>query len=36
MKKKLAWMCMAGVMAMSVSACGGKSGQDAQETAQTV
>ncbi len=29
-------MCMAGVMAMSVSACGGKSGQDAQETAQTV
>lgn len=36
MKKKLAWICMAGVMAMSVSACGGKSGQDAQETAQTV
>ena len=36
MKKKLAGMSMAGVMAMSVSACGGKSGQDAQETAQTV
>lgn len=37
MKKKLALMCMAGVMIVSVSACGGgKQEQDAQETAQTV
>lgn len=37
MKKKLALMCMAGVMVVSMSACGsGKSDPDAQETAQTV
>lgn len=36
MKKKLALMCMAGVMVVSVSACGGKSDQDAQDTAQTI
>lgn len=36
MKRKLALMCMAGVMIMSIGACGGKQEQDAQETAQTV
>ncbi len=37
MKKKLALMCMAGIMIMSASACGGKNqDQDAQETVQTV
>lgn len=36
MKKKLAWMVMAGVMVVGMSACGGKSGQDVQDTAQTV
>lgn len=36
MKRKLALMCMAGVMIMSIGACGGKQEQNAQETAQTV
>lgn len=36
MKKKLAWMCMAGVMVFGVSACGEqKSDADVQETSQT-
>ncbi len=36
MKKRLALMCMAGTMIVCMSACGGKSEQQAQETAQTV
>lgn len=36
MKKKLALMCMAGAVIVSMSACGGKSDQDAQGTAQTI
>lgn len=36
MKRKLALMCMAGVIVLSVGACGGKQEQDAQETTQTV
>ena len=35
MKKKLALMCMAGIMVVGMSACGGKDPDEVQETAQT-
>ena len=35
MKKKMAMMCIAGVMAVSLSACGNKSTQTGSDAAQT-